>query len=520
MVKVQAEEVSAVQADAQRDLDAAMPALNDAISALDALDKKDITEIKSFSKPPDVVRIVTEAVCVLLGEKADWETSKRVLSDPNFMRRLYDYDKDNIPSATLRKLKRYLEDPLMQIENVSKASSAARSLCLWCFAMDVYAKVAKDVEPKKQRLAEMNAVLDEANSKLKQKQDELSEVLNQVEELQRQCKEMVDEKDRLTAEMEQTKQRLVRAEKLTSSLSTERVRWRSNVETLAIQIEDLVGDVFLASACISYYGPFTGEYRNNLVQTWVEHLRSKNIPCSSTFSLQKVMGDPVMIREWNIHGLPTDDLSINNGILVTRGSRWPLMIDPQSQANKWIKSMESRNRLEVIKITNPNMLRSLENAIPVGRPMLIEDIDETLDPSLDPILLKATFTNGVRTLIHLGDTDIDYNPAFRLYLTTKLPNPHYLPEVCIKVTIINYTVTMKGLEDQLLGDVVKQERPDVEERKNRLVVRLAADKKQLQDIEDRILQMLSEVEGNTLDNIELIQTLGDSKTTSAVIADR
>lgn len=58
-----------------------------------------------------------------------------------------------------------------------------------------------------------------------------------------------------------------------------------------------------------------------------------------------------------------------------------------------------------------------------------------------------------------GDNDIDYDPGFRLFMTTKLPNPHYLPEVCIKVTVINFTVTMQGLEDQLLGEVVRLERP-------------------------------------------------------------
>ncbi len=66
---------------------------------------------------------------------------------------------------------------------------------------------------------------------------------------------------------------------------------------------------------------------------------------------------------------------------------------------------------------------------------------------------------------------MDYDPNFRFYVTTKLANPHYLPEVCIKVTIINFTVTMKGLEDQLLGEVVRKERPDLEEAKDRLVLR-------------------------------------------------
>lgn len=129
------------------------------------------------------------------------------------------------------------------------------------------------------------------------------------------------------------------------------------------------------------------------------------------------------------------------------------------QANKWIRKMEEKAGLEVTTMTNINLLRSLENCIRLGRPLLIEDVGETLEPALEPVLLKAVFKQGNRTLIRLGDNDVDYDPQFRLFMTCKMPNPHYLPEVCIKVTVINFTVTMQGLEDQLLGEVVKLERP-------------------------------------------------------------
>ncbi|KAK6993294.1 Dynein heavy chain 6 axonemal, partial [Biomphalaria glabrata] len=127
---------------------------------------------------------------------------------------------------------------------------------------------------------------------------------------------------------------------------------------------------------------------------------------------------------------------------------------------------------------------------------------------------------GGRVLIGLGDSDIDYDRNFRFYMTTKLSNPHYLPEVCIKVTVINFTVTKKGLEDQLLSDVVSLERPDLEEQRNELIMRINADKNQLKSIEDKILKLLFELEGNILDNEELINTLNDSKVTSTVIKQR
>ena len=134
----------------------------------------------------------------------------------------------------------------------------------------------------------------------------------------------------------------------------------------------------------------------------------------------------------------------------------------------------------------------------MGRPLLIEDIGETLDPALESTLQKATFKQGGRVLIRIGDGEIDYDPNFQLYVSTKMPNPHYLPEVCIKVTIINFTVTREGLQDQLLGDVVVKERPDVEEKMNQLVISIAADQKTMRDLESRILKALSESEGKVV----------------------
>merc|ERR1719163_1084296 len=165
-----------------------------------------------------------------------------------------------------------------------------------------------------------------------------------------------------------------------------------------------------------------------------------------------------------------------------------------------MRNMEAQNSVKVVKGNDTTILRTLENAIRLGSPVILEDVGEELDPSLEPVLQKQIYKQGGRSLIRVGDSDVDYNDSFKFYMTTKLPNPHYLPEVCIKVTIINFTVTVEGLEDQLLGLVVREERPDLERQKNQLIKSLAADKKQLKELEDKILKLLSESEGNILDD--------------------
>jgi dynein heavy chain len=120
----------------------------------------------------------------------------------------------------------------------------------------------------------------------------------------------------------------------------------------------------------------------------MENLTKNNIPFSNDFTIEKQLGDPVVIRDWLIKGLPADSLSISNGIIATTSKRWPLIIDPQSQGNKWIKNMEKSNNHKVIKLSNPKFLQIIDTAIRMGFPVLLENVEEKLDPSLEPLLIK------------------------------------------------------------------------------------------------------------------------------------
>jgi dynein heavy chain len=153
-------------------------------------------------------------------------------------------------------------------------------------------------------------------------------VKDKVAKLEAECKMMQDEKDGLEAEMDRCEKRMSRAERLVVLLEDEGVRWKETVEILNDDIEKLIGNVFLSCASISYIGGFTGSYRQEMVSGWITQCKEREIPTSSEFSVIKIMGDPVQIRGWNIAGLPTDNVSIENGIMATKAERWPLCIDP------------------------------------------------------------------------------------------------------------------------------------------------------------------------------------------------
>ncbi|NXN55853.1 DYH3 protein, partial [Rynchops niger] len=526
----------AIKDECEGDLAEAMPALQAALAALDTLNPSDISLVKSMQNPPGPVKLVMESICVMKGTKPErkpdpsgsgkmiedyWGPSRKILGDLKFLESLKTYNKDNIPPAIMKRIReRFIDHPDFQPAVIKNVSSACEGLCKWVRAMEVYDRVAKVVAPKRERLREAEALLDVQMQKLKTKQAELKEVVDRLQALNDEFDSMNDRKRELENNIELCSQKLVRAEQLISGLGGEKDRWTEAARLLGIRYIDLIGDVLLSSGTVAYLGAFTVDYRLKCQKQWQILCNEKNIPCSSDFSLSNTLGDPVKIRAWQIAGLPIDSFSIDNGIIVSNSRRWALMIDPQRQANKWVKNMEKTNRLSVIKLSDAHYVRTLENAIQLGTPVLLENIGEELDAFIEPILLKLTFKQQGVEYMKLGENVIEYSKDFRFYITTRLRNPHYLPEVAVKVCLLNFMITPLGLQDQLLGIVAAEEKPELEEKKNKLIIESAANKKQLKEIEDKILEILSHSEGNILEDETAINILSSSKELSEEISEK
>ncbi|XP_078663939.1 dynein axonemal heavy chain 1-like [Branchiostoma floridae x Branchiostoma belcheri] len=527
-----AKEAQAIADDAQKDLDEALPALDAALASLKSLNKNDVIEVRAMQRPPGGVRMVIEAVCIMKsikpkkvagdqpGKKVDdyWDPGKALLQDPGkFLESLFKYDKDNIPDSNIKLIQPYIDNEEFQPAAIAKVSKACTSICQWVRAMHKYHFVAKSVAPKRAALAGAQEDLARTQAILEKAKAQLAEVEEGIATLQAKYEECVAKKEELEQKCDECEQRLIRADKLIGGLADEKIRWAESVKYLEKMVDNAIGDVLAASGAVAYLGVFTGEYRQDLLNIWIEGLKENGVPHSQEQSLTSTLGDPVKIRSWQIAGLPRDNLSVENGIVVQFSRRWPLFIDPQGQANKWVKNMEKDNGLDVLKLTDRDFLRSLENAVRFGKPCLLENVGEEMDPALEPILLKQTFKQSGSTVIKLGDAVIPYHDDFKFYITTKLPNPHYTPEVSAKVTLVNFTLSPSGLEDQLLGIVVAEERPDLEEAKNQLIVSNAKMKQELKEIEDKILYRLSASEGSPVDDVDLIKTLEASKIKSAEI---
>ncbi|XP_015437708.1 PREDICTED: dynein heavy chain 7, axonemal-like [Dufourea novaeangliae] len=441
-----------------------------------------------------------------------WGPSKRLLGDIRFLENLRQYDKDNIPARIMQEIKtKYLTDKNFEPKVVARASSAAEGLCKWVRAMVLYDEVAKVVAPKKAKLDSAQHDYEQTVAFLKERREMLAELTEKLAVLNEKLEVTLAKKIELQTEVTNCRNKLIRAEKLISGLGGEKHRWMTAAANLQKSYDTLPGDILISCGMIAYMGPFTTIYRIESLDKWFVYVKTLEIPCTDLYDFVETLGSEIKINSWNIFGLPRDSFSTENAIIMDNSKRWSLFVDPQSQANKWIRNMEKQSELEIVKLTDSDYMGIIERAMEYGKPVLVENVLEELPPALDPILMKSIYKMGGLWFITLGEKVIEYSLRFRLYITTKLRNPHYLPEVFNKVTLINFALTMDGLEDQLLGIVVAKERPDLQEKREYLIVQSAANRKALQQVEDNILRTLADSGASILEDEDAIEILDSSK---------
>lgn len=434
-----------------------------------------------------------------------------------FLDNLVNYDKDNIHENCQKAVNPYLQDPEFNPDFVRGKSLAAAGLCSWVINIISYYEVFCTVEPKRIALAQANAELNAAQTKLNAIREKLKNLEESLAKLTAEFEKATNEKLKCQQEAEMTAKTIELANRLVGGLASENVRWADSISNFKEQEKTLPGDVLLTTAFVSYVGCFTKNYRLDLMNGhWVPYLKGLKNPIPITEGLDplSLLTDDAQIASWNNENLPSDRMSTENATILSNCERWPLMIDPQLQGIKWIKTKYGAD-LKIIRLGQKGYLDAIEKAVANGDVVLIENIGESVDPVLDPLIGRNTIKKG--RAIKMGDKEVDYHPNFKLILQTKLANPHYQPEMQAQTTLINFTVTRDGLEDQLLAAVVSKERPDLEKLKGDLTRQQNQFKITLKELEDSLLARLSAAEGNFLGDYALVENLEHTKRTAAEI---
>ncbi|GLD50869.1 dynein heavy chain 8, axonemal [Lates japonicus] len=499
---------------AEEKLEAARPALEEAEAALNTIKPADIATVRKLAKPPHLIMRIMDCGLLLFQKKLDsvsvdperqcikpsWSEALKLMSAAGFMTSLQQFQNDKINEETVELLQPYFDMEDYTMENAKKVCGNVAGLLAWTRAMASFFGINKEVLPLKANLAIQEGRLRVANNELNKAESQLAEKQAEFDKVKAKCDAAMKEKQDLLDDAEMCRNKMQAASALIDGLSGEKVRWIEQSKEFKSQINRLVGDVLQLTGFLSYCGPFNQSFRDMLLkEIWEAELRSHKIPFTENLNLISALVDPPTISEWNLQGLPGDDLSVQNGIIVTKATRYPLLIDPQTQGKAWIKEKEKANALQDAHCLLKMSVRSL-----------------TLP--LDNVLEKNFIKSGTSYKVKVGDKEVNVMDGFQLYITTKLPNPAYTPEVSAKTSIIDFTVNMKGLENQLLGRVILREKHELEAERLKLIEDVTANKRKMQELEDNLLYKLSSTKGSLVDDDSMIGILSTTKQTAAEVS--
>jgi len=500
-------DIAVRKAEAEKDLAKAEPAVKEARESVSSIKKEHLKELRALGKPPPKVKMSMEAICVLLGKgEADWKRVRQIIMQPDFIPSILNFDSESITPGVRRVMKKYLDDPDFTFEKVNRASRACGPLVLWARAQMLYAEILHNIEPLR---AEVRALETKAQV-LADKLAELEVTVTKLEEEIQQYKDeyavLIRDTEAIKAGMKDVETKVSRSVSLLHNLNSEKGRWESQSGTFQQDIATIVGDCILSAAFLAYIGFFDQKHRQELMGVWGAHLEDAGVETKPELSVVDYLCSPGERLEWISHDLPADDLCTENAIMLRRFNRYPLVIDPASQAVNFLMKHHAGKKITRTSFLDASFMKHLETALRFGLALLVDDV-ESIDPVLNPVLNKEIRKTGGRVLIRLGDQDVDFSPSFMIFLATRDPAVHFTPDLCSRVTFVNFTVTPSGLTDQCLHSILRAEAPDVYEKRKFLITTQGECRVKLKNLEEELLNTLSECEGNILEHDRVISTM-------------
>ncbi|KAK3755600.1 hypothetical protein QZH41_017589, partial [Actinostola sp. cb2023] len=517
-VEKQTKEIKEKQKFVMEDLSKVEPAVAEAKQAVKGIKKQHLVEIRSMNNPPATVKLALESICLMLGDRAsEWKQIRAVIIRDNFISTIVNFDTEGISEeqrATMNS--KYLNSPEYTFEKANRASQACGPLVKWAIAQVQYADMLGRVEPLRNELRKLE--MDAQSTRIKS--DEISHVITELERSISRYKEeyaaLISQAQAIKTDLATVEAKVSRSTALLRSLSVERQRWETGSNAFQSQMGTIIGDVLLLSAFLAYGGYFDQQYRQNLFSTWAHHLQQASIQYRPDIARVEYLSTADDRLKWQANSLPADDLCTENAIMLQRFNRYPLIIDPSGQATEFIMNEYKSKRISKTSFLDDAFRKNLESALRFGNPLLVQDV-ESYDPILNPVLNRELRRTGGRVLITLGDQDIDLSPSFTIFLSTRDPTIEFPPDICSRVTFVNFTVTRSSLQSQCLNQVLKAERPDVDEKRSDLLKLQGEFHLRLRHLEKSLLQALNEAKGKILDDDRIIATLEKLKKEAAEI---
>ncbi|OXV07592.1 hypothetical protein Egran_04643, partial [Elaphomyces granulatus] len=502
------------------DLARAEPAVLEAQKSVSNIKRQHLTEVRSMGSPPAGVRLALEAVCTLLGHKVDsWKTIQGIIRRDDFIASIVNYDNERqmTRSHRVKMQNEYLSKEDFTYERVNRASKACGPLVQWVEAQVNYSEILDRVGPLREEVDQLEEQALQTKAEAQAIENTIKTLESSIATYKTEYAALISETQAIKTEMTRVQFKVDRSVRLLDSLASERARWEEGSKSFETQISTLVGDVLIAAAFLAYAGLYDQQFRKAMIENWIHQLAQSGINFKPHNPIPEYLSNADERLAWQDNTLPVDDLCTENAIILKRFNRYPLIIDPSGRITEFLQRESKERKLTVTSFLDDSFVKQLESALRFGNPILIQDA-EHLDPILNHVLNKEYQKTGGRVLIQLGKQDIDFSPSFKLFLSTRDPSASFPPDICSRTTFVNFTVTQSSLQTQSLNEVLKVERPDVDERRTNLIKLQGEFKIHLRQLEKRLLQALNESRGNILDDDNVIETLETLKREAAEIS--
>ena len=496
------------------------PAVTEAQQSVGAIKKSHLHELRSLMNPPPAIMLSLEGVCCLLGEpykEGDWKVVRTIALKDGFIQQVTNFETRLITEQIRdRMVTKYMTNKQFSYEAANRASQACGPLVKWAIAQIKYSSMLHKIQPletERTQLEKESQVLKDRLAAIEQKINTLE---NSITVYQQEYELLVTEAKTLETELTSVEIKVGRSRALLSSLSRERDRWKVSSQSFHEQMGTLIGDVLLSAAFLAYGGYFDQQFRQTLFHSWVNHLNLSEIAYREDLARTEYLSTPDERLQWQQSSLPTDDLCTENAIMLKRFNRYPLLIDPSGQATEFILKEFSQRKITKTSFLDDSFRKNLESALRFGNPILVQDA-ESYDPILNPVLNGEVKKTGGRVLVTIGDQDIDLSPSFTMVLSTRDPSVQFAPDICSRVTFVNFTVTRSSLQTQCLNQVLKAERPDVDKKRSDLLKLQGEYRIRLLHLEKSLLSALNDVKGRILDDDTIITHLETLKKEAAEV---
>ncbi|XP_024132434.1 cytoplasmic dynein 2 heavy chain 1 [Oryzias melastigma] len=510
---VEVSKIEERKAKIEDELKEVQPLVDEAKRAVGNIKPEALSEIRSLRMPPDVIRDILEGVLRLMGIfDTTWVSMKSFLAKRGVREDIATFDARNITPEIRQSVEELLNRNKASFDpkNAKRASAAAAPLAAWVKANVQYSFVLERIGPLEKEQAGLLENLRKTESRKNKLEDQLNNVGAKVNKLKEKFQCHTAEAAKLEAEVTKAQDTITAAEQLISQLVGEHTRWNAQMSEIKTELDTLPFRTLLASAFITYLSAASEDRRRHCLETWMSQSGLQK------FDLRSFLCSESEQLIWKSQGLPSDDLSMENALVILQSVACPFLIDPSSRATEWLRTHLKEHRLEVINQQDNNFMTSLELAVRFGKTLIIQEVDG-VEPVLYPLLRRDLIAQGPRYVVQIGDKVIDYNEDFRLFLATRNPSPFIPPDAASVVTEVNFTTTRAGLKGQLLALTIQQEKPELETEKTRLLQQEEDKKIQLAQLEESLLETLATAQGNILENRELIDSLNQTKASSALI---